>query len=48
MNVVLPIILAWGAGVMTVLVFFMSIDDDNWEDVDDDIFEQDDQEDKDE
>ena len=45
MNVVLPIILAWGAGVMTVLAFFMDV---NFEDVDDDIFEQDDQEDKDE
>ena len=43
MNVVLPIILAWGAGVMSVLAFFMTVD---FEDVDDDIFEQDDEEDK--
>ena len=45
MNEVLPIILAWGAGVMSAFAFFVSVD---FEDVDDDIFEQDDQEDKDE
>ena len=47
MNVVLPIILAWLAGVLTVVAFLMSTSVD-FEDVDDDIFEQDDQEDKDE
>ena len=47
MNVVLPIILAWLSGVLTVVAFLMSTTV-NFEDVDDDIFEQDDQEDKDE
>ena len=45
MNVVLPIILAWLSGVLTVIAFFMSTSVD-FEDVDDDIFEQDDEEDK--
>ena len=45
MNVVLPIILAWFAGVLSVIAFFMSTSVD-FEDVDDDIFEQDDEEDK--
>ena len=45
MNVVLPIILAWLAGVLTVVAFLMSASVD-FEDVDDDIFEQDDEEDK--
>ena len=45
MNVVLPIILAWLTGVLTAIAFFMSASVD-FEDVDDDIFEQDDEEDK--
>ena len=45
MNVVLPIILAWLSGVLTSIAFFMSASVD-FEDVDDDIFEQDDEEDK--
>ena len=47
MNVVIPIILAWLAGVLSVIAFFMSVSDD-FEDVDEDIFENDDWEDKDE
>lgn len=47
MNILLPIILAWLSGVLTVIAFFMSASVD-FEDVDDDIFEQDDEGDKDE
>ena len=43
MNVIIPIILAWLAGVLTVIAFFMAVD---FEDVEDDIFESDDEEDK--
>ena len=45
MNVIIPLGLAWLSGVLTVIAFFMSTSVD-FEDVDDDIFEQDDEEDK--
>ena len=45
MKILFPLGLAWLAGVLTVIAFFMSTSVD-FEDVDDDIFEQDDEEDK--
>ena len=47
MKILIPLGLAWLSGVLTVIAFLISTSVD-FEDVDDDIFEQDDQEDKDE